>query len=108
MEVNLRGLFTCSRQVQPGMVARGRGCILNITSEAGVFRWPLVSGYAVSKAAVVKLTEGLAAELRGMGVCVFSVHPGLLPHRHERVGPGQRCPQRLAGGQGVRLGPSPA
>lgn len=79
MEVNLRGVFTCNRQVLPGMVARGRGCIVNITSEAGVFRWPLVSGYAVSKAAVVKLTEGLAAELKGTGVSAFSVHPGLLP-----------------------------
>src|SRR5205807_4856663 len=61
------------------MIQRGRGRILNITSEAGVFRWPLYSAYAVSKAAVVKYSENLAAEVRRHGVSVFSVHPGLLP-----------------------------
>lgn len=78
MAVNLGGVLTCSRLVLPGMVARGKGRILNITSEAGVFRWPLASAYAVSKGAVVKLTEGLAAEVRSHGISVFSVHPGLL------------------------------
>ena len=61
------------------MVAAGRGRIINITSQAGVHRWPLVSGYSVSKAAVVKLTENLALETKRHGVSVFSVHPGLLP-----------------------------
>jgi NAD(P)-dependent dehydrogenase (short-subunit alcohol dehydrogenase family) len=69
----------CSRLVLPGMVARRRGRIVNITSEAGVHRWPGVSGYAVSKAAMVKFTENLAAETRPFGVSVFSVHPGILP-----------------------------
>ncbi len=65
--------------VLPEMVSMGRGRIINITSQAGVHRWPLVSGYSVSKAAVVKLTENLAHETRRHGVSVFSVHPGLLP-----------------------------
>jgi short-subunit dehydrogenase len=39
------------------MIATGHGRILNITSNAGVYRWPLVSAYATSKAALVKLTE---------------------------------------------------
>ena len=68
-----------SRLVLPEMVSMGRGRIINITSQAGVHRWPLVSGYSVSKAAVVKLTENLAHETRRHGVSVFSVHPGLLP-----------------------------
>jgi acyl-CoA synthetase (AMP-forming)/AMP-acid ligase II/NAD(P)-dependent dehydrogenase (short-subunit alcohol dehydrogenase family) len=79
MEVNLRSVLVCTRLVLPSMIARGRGRIVNITTEAGVFRWPLVSAYAVSKAAEIKLTENLAAELRGTGVAVFSAHPGLLP-----------------------------
>jgi hypothetical protein len=61
------------------MVARRRGRIINITSQAGVHRWPLVSAYSVSKAAVVKLTENLAHETERYGIAVFSVHPGLLP-----------------------------
>ena len=77
-EVNLRGVFLCTRLVLPEMVASGRGRIINITSNAAVFRWPELSAYAVSKAAVVKLTENLAAETARAGVSVFSVDPGFL------------------------------
>ena len=52
---------------------------MNITSKAGVQRWPQLSAYAVSKAAIIKLTENVAVETRGSGVQVFSVNPGLLP-----------------------------
>jgi NAD(P)-dependent dehydrogenase (short-subunit alcohol dehydrogenase family) len=79
IEVNLGGTFLCTRSVLPGMAARGEGRIVNVTSKAGVLRWPELSAYAVSKAAVIKLTENLAAETRGSGVGVFSVDPGLLP-----------------------------
>ncbi len=53
IEVNLRSVDLCSRLVLPEMVARRRGRIVNVTSQAGVFRWPLASAYSVSKAAVV-------------------------------------------------------
>jgi NAD(P)-dependent dehydrogenase (short-subunit alcohol dehydrogenase family) len=79
IEVNLGGAFTLTRLVLPEMIAAGRGRIVNITSRAGVHRWPLVSAYVASKAALVKLTETLAAETRRHGVAVFSVDPGLLP-----------------------------
>src|ERR1700683_5389884 len=72
-----RGVVLCSQAILPGMTARGAGRIVNITSEAGVFRWPQVSAYSVSKAAVIKFTENLAAETGRYGVRVFSVHPGL-------------------------------
>jgi NAD(P)-dependent dehydrogenase (short-subunit alcohol dehydrogenase family) len=79
MEVNLRGTLSATHLVLPEMVERRRGRIINLTSHAGVFRWPLVSAYSVSKAAVVKLTENLAHETQRYGISVFSVHPGLLP-----------------------------
>src|SRR5580693_5038217 len=79
VEINLRGVFLCSQAILPGMTARGAGRIVNITSEAGVFRWPQVSAYSVSKAAVIKFTENLAAEAGRSGVRAFSVHPGLTP-----------------------------
>jgi len=79
MDVNVRGLVLCSQLVLPEMVARRRGRIINVTSQAGAYRWPLVSGYSVSKAAVVKLSENLAHETSRHGISVFSVHPGLLP-----------------------------
>jgi NAD(P)-dependent dehydrogenase (short-subunit alcohol dehydrogenase family) len=79
VEINLGGVFTCTRLVLPDMLARRRGRIVNLTSHAGVFRWPGVSAYAVAKSAVVKLTENLAAEVRREGVSVFSFHPGVQP-----------------------------
>lgn len=79
IEINLRGVTLCSRLVLPEMVARRRGRIVNLTSQAGVFRWPMVSAYSVSKAAVIKLTENLSYETRRYGIGVFSVHPGILP-----------------------------
>jgi len=79
IEANLRGTVACTQLVLPSMIARRHGRIVNITSQAGAYRWPLVSAYAVAKAAEIKLTENLATELRHTGVSVFSAHPGLLP-----------------------------
>jgi NAD(P)-dependent dehydrogenase (short-subunit alcohol dehydrogenase family) len=49
-EVNLGGAYVLSRMVLPDMITAGRGRIINITSNAGVYRWPLMSAYATSKA----------------------------------------------------------
>ncbi|MDP9440974.1 MAG: SDR family oxidoreductase [Actinomycetota bacterium] len=77
VEINLKGVLVCTRLVLSDMIGRGGGRIINVTSEAGVYRWPNVSAYAVSKSAVVKFTENLAAETKREGVVVLSVHPGL-------------------------------
>jgi NAD(P)-dependent dehydrogenase (short-subunit alcohol dehydrogenase family) len=79
VDVNVRGIVLCTQQVLPDMIAARHGRIINLTSQAGVHRWPLVSAYSVSKAAVVKLTENLAFEVSRYGISVLSVHPGLLP-----------------------------
>ena len=79
MEVNLLGTLIGVQLVLPEMARRRRGRIINLASQAGAYRWPLVSAYSVSKASVVKFTENLAHETRRIGVSVFSVHPGLLP-----------------------------
>ena len=79
IEVNLGGAFVLTQLALAHMIPAGRGRIINITSYAGVYRWPLMSAYAASKAALVKLTETLAEETRPHGVSVFSVGPGLLP-----------------------------
>ena len=79
MEVNLGGMVVCTHLALPDMVARQRGRIINLSSQAGVHRWPLVSAYSVSKASAVKFTENVARETRRFGISVFSVHPGLLP-----------------------------
>jgi NAD(P)-dependent dehydrogenase (short-subunit alcohol dehydrogenase family) len=79
VEVNLGGAFVLAQLALEHMIPAGRGRIINVTSYAGVYRWPLLSAYAASKAALVKLTETLAEETRPHGVSVFSVDPGLLP-----------------------------
>ena len=79
IEVNLGGAFVLTQLALEHMIPAGRGRIINITSYAGVYRWPLLSAYAASKAALVKLTETLAEETRPHGVSVLSVDPGLLP-----------------------------
>jgi NAD(P)-dependent dehydrogenase (short-subunit alcohol dehydrogenase family) len=78
-EVNVGGAFALTRAVLPDMITAGQGRIINLTSYAGVYRWPLCSAYAASKSALVNLTNSLAAETRPHGVSVFSVDPGLLP-----------------------------
>ena len=78
-EVNLQGVFLFTHAVLPAMVARRAGRIINVSSNAGAFRWPLASAYAVSKAAVIKFTENVARETKNYGVKVFAIHPGLLP-----------------------------
>ena len=79
VEVNLGGAFVLTQLALEHMIPAGRGRIINVTSYAGVYRWPLLSAYAASKAALIKLTETLAEETRPHGVSVFSVDPGLLP-----------------------------
>jgi NAD(P)-dependent dehydrogenase (short-subunit alcohol dehydrogenase family) len=78
-DVNVNGTFALTQIVLPRMVARGHGRIINITSNAAVYRWPLASAYVASKAALVKLSEVLAAETGRHGVAAFSFDPGLLP-----------------------------
>lgn len=79
LEVNLLGTLIYTHAALGPMVDRRRGRIINITSQAGAFRWPVVSAYSVSKAATIKLTENLAIEARRHRISIFSVHPGLLP-----------------------------
>lgn len=76
MNVNLRGPFLCARAVVPGMIARRCGRIINTASHTGLGLFPHFSAYAISKAAVIRLTENLAAETKEYDISVFAIHPG--------------------------------
>ncbi len=78
MEANLRGPFLCSRMVVPRMIARGRGRIVNVASTAGLRAIAGHSAYGTSKAALIRLTEILAAETQHHGLAVFAINPGLV------------------------------
>ncbi|HEX2203145.1 MAG TPA: SDR family oxidoreductase [Longimicrobium sp.] len=74
--VNLRGPQLWAHAALPDMLARGSGRIVNVSSGAGNASVPHMSAYTASKAALTRLTETLAAEIRGRGVHVFAIEPG--------------------------------
>lgn len=76
VDVNLRGPFLCARAVVPGMIARGCGRIVTTASHTGLVLWPGASAYAISKTAVIRFCENIAAEVSEYGIRVFSIHPG--------------------------------
>lgn len=76
VEINLRGPFLCAHAVLPGMMARGRGRIINIASGAGLEGIETISAYGASKTALIRLTETLAIETQPYGVAVLAVGPG--------------------------------
>jgi NAD(P)-dependent dehydrogenase (short-subunit alcohol dehydrogenase family) len=76
LDVNLTGAFLCARAVIPGMKARRRGRIVNVTSISGTVGTAEASAYNASKWGLVGLTKCLAEELRPHGVQCVAVSPG--------------------------------
>ena len=76
MGINLTGVFLGIHTVAPGMVARGRGSIVNISSNEAMRGVNGLGAYAASKWGVRGLTKVAAMELGHKGVRVNSVHPG--------------------------------
>ncbi|MEM7041652.1 MAG: SDR family oxidoreductase [Pseudomonadota bacterium] len=78
VEINLRTAFHGARAVLPGMIARGSGRVVNMIGGGTAAPLPVGSGYSVSKTAVMRLTECLAATLKGKGVVCLAMAPGLV------------------------------
>jgi short-subunit dehydrogenase len=77
-QVNLVAVAHLTHRVLPGMLARGRGTVVNNASISGYAHFPAASTYAASKAGVVALTESLRRELDGTGVrALHVVTPGV-------------------------------
>jgi len=76
MATNYWGTFWWIRHLLPGMVQRGSGIVVNISSGAGKFGFGATSGYSASKFAVTGLSEALYREHRSLGVRVCCLHPG--------------------------------
>jgi 3-oxoacyl-[acyl-carrier protein] reductase len=75
IDINLNGLFYVNRSVVPGMIARGYGRIINISSVAGKEGNPNAAAYSASKAAVMALTKSLGKETAGHDIAVNCVTP---------------------------------
>ncbi|HYH65135.1 MAG TPA: SDR family NAD(P)-dependent oxidoreductase [Urbifossiella sp.] len=78
MRVNFLGVVYAIEAVLPGMIARGRGHLVGISSVAAFKGLPGAAAYCASKAAVNAYLEGLRIELRKHGVAVTAVCPGFV------------------------------
>ena len=78
IEINLRGTFNCCRAAVPRMLARRRGRVVNMVGGGTGNSFPHGSGYATSKAGLLRLTECVSDALADSGVLVFAMDPGLV------------------------------
>jgi 3-hydroxy acid dehydrogenase/malonic semialdehyde reductase len=78
VDTNVKGLLYVTRAVVPGMVARGRGHVVNIGSVAGHEVYPGGNVYCATKHAVDAITKGLRMDLVDTPVRVSTVDPGLV------------------------------
>ena len=76
IDLNVRALADLTHRIAPGMVARGRGRILQVGSTAGFMPGPMQATYFATKAFVNSFGQALAEELRGTGVTVTVLAPG--------------------------------
>lgn len=77
IDTNVKGLLYVTRAVLPGMVARGRGHVINLGSIAGHEAYPGGNVYCASKAAVAMLSKTLRLDLAGTGIRVTNVAPAM-------------------------------
>jgi NAD(P)-dependent dehydrogenase (short-subunit alcohol dehydrogenase family) len=76
VSVNLGGTWSCLRAALPGMLDRGDGRIINVSSELGLIGFPTYAAYSASKGGIIALTKAVAKEVAPHGVLVNSVAPG--------------------------------
>jgi short-subunit dehydrogenase len=76
MQTNYFGTVWTTQAALPGMLARGRGTIVNVASIAGIMGYARMGGYCATKFAIIGFTEALRDEVLGRGVRVALVCPG--------------------------------
>ncbi len=78
INVNLRSVFICSREIYPHMKSKGGGKIINIGSMFAIFGAPFVPAYSASKGGVVQLTKTLAISWAPDNIQVNAIMPGFI------------------------------
>ncbi|MEK7084630.1 MAG: SDR family NAD(P)-dependent oxidoreductase [Patescibacteria group bacterium] len=76
IDTNIKGVLYCARTILPGMLKRGRGHIVNISSIAGRKAYPGGNVYCATKAAVRMISETMRADLLGTPIRVTDIAPG--------------------------------
>ena len=86
LDINIMGVYYCTRAVICGMVENGYGRIINVASVAGVYGNANMSHYSATKGAVIAMTKALAKEVTEKGVLVNCVSPGSVsPSQNEDI-----------------------
>src|SRR5919197_906155 len=78
VSLNIGAVVGLTRRLLPLMIARGRGQIINVASILALMPTPYFATYAATKAFVLSFSEALAFELRGTGVRVLAISPGVV------------------------------
>lgn len=94
LDVNLTGMFLCAQLAIPLLKSSRNGSMVNLSSAAGRFGFPLRSPYAATKWGVIGFSKSLAIELGGSGVRVNAICPGAVA--------GDRIDRVIAGKAKVR------
>ncbi|KAH7248151.1 hypothetical protein B0J15DRAFT_562205 [Fusarium solani] len=80
MAINLNGPLMLTRLVMPSFIERRRGCVINVASRAGSLNLPFNISYSTSKAALIRLTSAIQAEVDEVApssdIQLYSIHPG--------------------------------
>jgi NADP-dependent 3-hydroxy acid dehydrogenase YdfG len=85
IDTNVKGLLYVTRSIVPGMVARGRGHVINLGSTAAYITYANGAVYCASKAAEKSISEGLKIDLMGTPVRVTSVDAGMVETNFSKV-----------------------
>lgn len=77
VDTNIKGVIYCTKSLLPGMIARGRGHIVNLGSIAGTYPYPGGNVYGATKAFLKQFSLNLRSDLLGLPIRVTNIEPGM-------------------------------